>query len=151
MAAIADQLGLIGLKKLRFEGQITPTGKTDWTLQGTLGATVTQPCAITLEPMNTRIDTPVSRHYVADYEEPSAPEVEMPEDDTVEPLPETISLSAVMLEALDLALPLFPRAEGVEMGDVRVTEPGKVAMTDDDAKPFAGLAALRDQLDQGSE
>ena len=51
-----------------------------------------------------------------------------------------------MEEALVLALPDWPRAEGVEPVDLTVTEPGVTPMTDDDAKPFAGLKSLRDRM-----
>ena len=36
----------------------------------------------------------------------------MPEDDTIEKLGREIDLAAVMIEALSLALPLYPRADG---------------------------------------
>ena len=49
-------------------------------------------------------------------------------------------------EALALALPDFPRAEGVELGPAVFTEPGATPMTDEAAKPLAGLADLRDRL-----
>jgi hypothetical protein len=39
----------------------------------------------------------------------------MPEDDTTEALPERLDLSAVMAEALALALPDYPRAPDAEM------------------------------------
>lgn len=151
LGALASDLDLLELRKVRFEGQLTPAGKRDWTLTGKLGATVVQPCAITLDPVTTRIETPVSRSYVADYVEPDAVETEMPEDDSIDPLPETLSLRDVMIEALDLALPLFPRADGAEMSPLRLTEPGKRAMTDDEAKPFAGLAALRQAMTDKDE
>ena len=48
-----------------------------------------------------------------------------------------------MLEALSLALPPWPRAEGVDPIEVAVTEPGKDVMTDEDTKPFAALKSLR--------
>lgn len=143
---IAQDFALLDLRKVRFDGELTPAGKRDWTLVGTLGATIVQPCAVTLDPVTTRLNVPVTRRYVADYVEPSGVETEMPEDDTVDPLPVTLSLYDVMVEELDLALPLFPRADGVEMETMRLTEPGKQAMTDGEAKPFAGLAALRDTL-----
>ncbi|MEY1555237.1 DUF177 domain-containing protein [Yoonia sp. R2331] len=146
MRAIAAHLDLRGLRKLRFAGEIAPLGDTDWTLTAQLGATVTQDCVVTLDAVNTRIDTPVTRTYAADLVEPDAAEVEMPEDDTVEPLPATVDVAAVMIEALSLALPDFPRAEGANLGQAQFTEPGSTAMSDDDAKPFAGLAALRDSL-----
>ena len=143
---MARTLGLSALRKVRLEGTLAPAGRTDWQLDAHLGATVEQPCVVTLAPVTTRIEEPVSRLYLADP--PPAPEgeVEMPEDDRVEALPETIDLGAVLLEALALALPAYPRAEGVGFEDTQVAEPGVTPMSDDAAKPFAGLAGLRDSL-----
>ena len=144
--AVAEALGIIGVKKLRFSGQLEPMGQTDWRLQAELGATVVQSCVVTLDPVTTRIDEPVMRNYLANLPEPEAAEAEMPEDDTNDPLPAVIDLAQVMIEALALALPLYPRAEGADLGDAVFTEPGAAPMTDDDAKPFAGLGALRESL-----
>jgi uncharacterized metal-binding protein YceD (DUF177 family) len=51
-----------------------------------------------------------------------------------------------LAEALALALPLYPRAPGAELGEAAFTEPGKPVLRDEDARPFAGLAHLRDKL-----
>lgn len=150
--ALRAALDLQELRKVRLHGALKPLGKRDWSLEATLGATVSQPCVVTLAPVTTRIDTEVSRQFVTDYAEPDAPEAEMPEDDTVEPLGAYIDLFAVLTEALSLSLPLYPRADGAEdLVEIRVTEPGKAPMTDDDAKPFAGLAALKSQLGGGDK
>ena len=146
LAALAAELGLSGLRKLRFKGELRPDGRRDWRLEATLGATVVQPCVVTLDPVTTRIDEPVTRRYLAGMAEPEGEETEMPEDVSAEPLPEVVDIGAVMAEALALALPLYPRAEGAELGETVLTEPGKQALTDQDTKPFAGLAALRDKL-----
>lgn len=147
----AESLGIEAVRKLRFEGVLEPVGRDDWRLIATLGATVVQPCVVTLTPVTTRIDTEVARTYVADYAEPEGEEVEMPEDDTVEPLPARLDLSGVMLEALALALPDYPRAEGVQFEDANFAAPGVAPMTDEEAKPLAGLAALRDRMRRDSE
>ncbi|MCT4682920.1 MAG: DUF177 domain-containing protein [Roseicyclus sp.] len=145
-ARLADELGLDALRKLRLEGRLIPTGKRDWRLEAVLGATVVQPCVVTAAPVTTRIDEPLTRRYLADMPEPEGDEVEMPEDDSAEPLPDTLDLLAVMTEALALALPPYPRAEGAELGAAVFAPPGVAPMTDEDAKPLAGLAALRDRL-----
>ncbi len=151
-AAIAEALDLIAVRKLRFAGTLAPLGARDWELTADLGATVVQPCVVTFEPVTTRIDERVERRYLAEpLPLPEGDEIEMPEDDTVEALPETLDLGAVMIEALSLALPLYPHAEGVDRVEVSVTEPGKDAMTDDETKPFAGLAALREKLSDKDE
>ncbi|MCR9127668.1 MAG: DUF177 domain-containing protein [Rhodobacteraceae bacterium] len=143
MKALCAELGLSGLRKLRLRGRLRAVGRRDWHLEATLGATVVQPCTVTLQPVTTRIDAPVERRYLADMPEPESAEIEMPEDDTAEPLPAEIDLSALLGEALALNLPLYPRSEGAELGEAVYTAPGRAAMRDADARPFAGLAVLK--------
>lgn len=153
-ARIRDSLGLEGLRKVSLRGRLAPLGKADWRFEGALGATVVQPCVVTLDPVTTRIDEPVERSWIAGYTLPeSAGEVEMPEDDTQEPLADTIDLGAMLVEALALALPAYPRSPGADLGEAVYTEPGKAPLRDDDLKPLAGLAALKARMaqDDGGE
>jgi uncharacterized metal-binding protein YceD (DUF177 family) len=153
-AALAEALGILAIRKLTFDGRIAPEGAEDLRLTARLGATVVQPCVVTLAPVTTRIDEDVTRLYLAELPAtPEGDEVEMPEDDTAEPLPREIDLAQVMAEALALALPPWPRAEGVDPVEISVTEPGQTAMTDEDAKPFAALRSLRGKLgdDEGEK
>ena len=148
--AIAVQLELLGLRKLRFTGDIRATGDANWTLEGKLGATVVQPCVVTLAPVTTRIDVPVMREFVAGLDQPvdDEEEIEISPDDNSEPLSSHIDLETVMIEALSLALPLYPRVEGAELTDSNFTAKGIQPMSDEDTKPFAGLASLRDKLEK---
>jgi len=146
LKTLADELGLRGLRKLRFSGQIEAKDRRDWHLTATLGVTALQNCVVTLDPISTRIDIPIERHFLAGIEETDEPEVEMPEDDNVELLGSHIDPQAVMIEALALALPQYPRKEGVELGESVYTEPGQEPMRDEDTRPFAGLADLHNQL-----
>jgi len=146
LSRLAQALDVTGLRKLSFNGTLRPVGAADWELTGQLGATVTQPCVVTLEPVTTRIDVQIMRVFMHDFADPDDPEVEMPEDDSVEPLGVWIDPAAVLEEALALHLPEYPRAPDASAEVVRVTEPGKTPMTDEEARPFAGLAALKDQL-----
>jgi uncharacterized metal-binding protein YceD (DUF177 family) len=138
-AAIAAYLGILGVQKLRFAGLLRPEGRKDWRLEGDLGATVVQESVVSLEEVATRIDERVERRYLADPGEPEADEAEMPEDDTIEALPQSLDLVEVMTEALALALPPYPRAEGEELGEVVVTETGAEPLTEERAKPFSAL------------
>ena len=145
-ARIAKLLGIVGIKKLTFQGQIAPLGKRDWKLEADLGATVIQSCVVTLEPVNTRIDSKTSRRFLAGLDAPDGAEVEMPEDDSIEVLGEFIDPYNVMIEALSIELPDYPRKDAAELQSANFTEPGKSAMTDEDARPFASLAGLKDKL-----
>lgn len=142
LAAIAGALGLLGLEALGFRGELRPAGRRDWLLEADLEATVTQACVVTLAPVTSRIAERVVRRYVADLPEPEAEEAEMA-DETVEPLPAVIDAGAVMVEALALALPPYPRAEGAEFAAARA-HPDDASPLDDEetTRPFAGLADL---------
>lgn len=141
-AAIARALGLLDLPQMEFDGEIRPSGKRDMVLAGKLTAKVVQPCSVTLEPVTTAISDQVSRQYLSDFKVPEADEVEIPADDTLEPLPEVIDAAAVAVEALALCLPMYPRAPGVQLGEAVFTEPGLTALREGDLKPFASLASL---------
>ena len=141
-AVIAAALDLIALPGFRFEAEAAPSGKRDLLVSGRITARVVQPCSVTLVPVETRIDEPVVRRYLAEYQEPDGTEVEMPEDDTTDPLTESLDLAAVAIEALALALPLYPRAPGADLGEAVFAPPGAAPLRDTDLRPFAGLAAL---------
>ena len=148
LQTIANELDLLGLCKLRFAGEIRRSGASDWRLDARLGATVVQACVLTLAPVTTRIDEKVFRSYIGELPAPRGDgEIEMPEDETLEPLGELIDPGLVMVEALALALPAYPRAPGAELAETEFAGPGIKPMTDDDARPFAGLQALRDRFD----
>ena len=145
-AALAENLGLLGLRKLSFQGRLSAEGKRDWRLTGQLGATVTQPCVVTLVPVTTRLEVPVARLFLAGVTLPDDEESEMPQDETCEPLGAEIDPAAVMVEALSLALPDYPRAEEAALGEAVFAGDGIEPMRDEDTRPFAGLAGLRDAM-----
>lgn len=146
---IATALGVDVLRKFRFQGVLRPSSRADWELVAELGATVVQPCAVTLAPVTTRIDEAVTRSFLADLPEPEGLELEMPEDDTLEALGTEIDISAIALEALSLALPAFPRAADAGLspsGALGIAPPGATPLPESRPKPFAGLAALKGKL-----
>lgn len=149
---VANDLRISGLRKCRLQGQIAPVGARDFQLTAQLGATVTQPCVVTLEPVSTRIDTQFTRRYSPDAQpEFGEGEYEMPQDDTLEPLTPQIDLLALLQEELALALPLYPRKDAQDFDGLAVAEKGIAPLRDEDLRPFAGLAALRDKLTKGDE
>lgn len=149
--AIAADLGLLSVAFFQFKGEIRPAPNRDFVLEAQLSAWIDQPCVLTLAPVRAEIKEKVTRRYVSDWVEPTGDEVEMPEDDTAEAIPEVIDVGGVALEALVLALPLYPRASGAELGEVAATPPGAEPLRDADLKPFASLAALKDKMGGGSE
>lgn len=141
-AAIAASLGLIALPHVRLKGELRPIGRQDFTLEAELEADVVQPCVVTLQPVAAHLSDHVVRRYLAEWVAPEAEESEVPEDDTTEPLTDMIDAGQVLVEALSLALPLYPRAEGVAFDGAIAAEAGTEPLTDEKLRPFAGLADL---------
>jgi len=141
---IARELSISALRKLRFDCRVAPMGRSGWRLEGSLGATVVQPCVITLKPVTTRIDIPITRRYVSEPAKLSS-ERAAEASDEVEPLNDIIDLGQTMVEALALALPDYPRARGAVFSQAAFTIPGQNSIAGEAAKPFASLAVLRDK------
>jgi len=136
--ALARLMDANSLRKMRFRGRLVPSGAKGWDLQATLGATVVQPCIVTLEPVTTRIDEPVHRRFLP------AAEAAGTDDDEIEPLGDRVDLGLIATEALALALPDYPRKPGAVLPD---------EVTDDDdevVRPVAALAAFRNKMGDGS-
>ena len=150
-AEIAGTLDLIELAALDMTGEIRPEGRGNFRLEARLTAQAVQPCSVTLAPVPARITDDVLRLFLADFKYPTEDEAEVPEDDTTEPMPETIDLALIATEALALALPLYPRAPGASLGSQVFAPPGATPLTDEVLKPFAGLAGLAQAMKKPSE
>lgn len=148
-AGIADELGLIALPALSMTGTISPAPHGAWELSARMTARVVQPCVVTLDPVETALSEEVRRVYSPHASAPAGDEVEMPDPD-LEPLGQTIDPGAVMVEALALALPEYPRCKDAEAGAKTDAADGNLDPAADPAKdgedetrrPFAGLADL---------
>jgi uncharacterized metal-binding protein YceD (DUF177 family) len=138
--AVAEVLGLLDLPAFRFDAEVEPQGR-DLVLTGQLSAHAVQACIVTLAPVPSRIHQEVRRRFLADWQDPEGDEAEIPEDDTIEPMPVAIDLAGVAIEALALALPEYPRAKGAELGAQEFPPPGATEETET-RKPLADLAAM---------
>ena len=149
ISSVVQQLDLAALRKAKFSGTISPLEQGDWLLLGTLGASVEQPCSLTLVPVRTRIDIPVVRNFRKSKLQLSdtMPESETNYDDNDEQLHQEIDILCVFCEALSLEVPDYPRTENVVAATTEYGPPGTAALTDASAKPFAVLAELKKKLE----
>jgi uncharacterized metal-binding protein YceD (DUF177 family) len=134
------------LSKVRFKGTIRPFGKSEWEMSGHLGATVVQPCVVTLAPVTTRIETDVHRLFVREIIVGEDVEIDPEDDVDLELLGPIIDLGLIATEELALAIPEYPRAPGADLESVIGDQLGDAAKSD---KPFDALKSLRDRLSDG--
>ena len=148
-AETSKLLRLLELDKLRFVGKLSPRGKHDWKLTGELGATVVMACVLTLDPVKIRLDDTVSLTFLSCWKEPKPDSVsEMDDNVDSEPLSDQVDLVAIAREALALALPDYPRKKDAVLDQTVFAEPGTTPMTDEGAKPFAELIALKKRFEK---
>ncbi len=147
-ARICDELGLSDVLDFRFKGEIQPRAKESWRIDARLTASLSQPCVVTLEPVAEKVDEQITRDFVPETQVMSSDQIDvvMDEDDEPDILGDVIDPGLIALEALALALEPYPRKPGVEHETLSVTEPGIAPLTDENIKPFAGLAVLKAKM-----
>ena len=144
---VAAYMGVASIETVAFTGELSAWGEAGWRVSGTLTAHLVQTCVVTLSPVPQEVDEPVSRVFVPIGQISDEDEVTVDlDEDSPDPFSEAIELGAMMLEELSLALDPYPRAEGAELETRIFAAPGVEPMTDEDARPFAKLAALKEKL-----
>ena len=171
--AIAAAHELASLDALGFEARLEPFGAKGWRLEGRVRAEFEQICVVTLEPVAARMDEPILRLWSDDAPEDGfeadvaagdtgwsaeipdlaegaglAPLSAAEEDAIVERTPDPIDPAAVALETFMLALDPYPRAPHVAFEGKTHGPPGAEPLTDEAARPFAGLDALRAAMER---
>ncbi|MBL4872611.1 MAG: DUF177 domain-containing protein [Rhodobacteraceae bacterium] len=149
MASLFD---VVSIRKMRFSGRISPYEDAGWLLEGTLGATVSQNCVVTLQRVRTRIELDVRRIFTP----MAAPDdnditLDASHNDELEPLGKEIDIGLVAMEALALAIPEYPRIEGAELPESNFSPPDTTDIEEETPKAFAGLAALKEKLSNPEE
>lgn len=162
-AEIARMLDLESLDRLEFAFVLEPEGADGWRLKGRVRAVYDQRCGVTLEPIAATLDEPVERLWRDDldpFDPDEGLDIEVGVDsfdpavdatDGPEATPDPIDPAAVALETLALGLDPYPRAPGVRFDGAAAAPAGVAPMSDDEAKPFSGLAALKSRLDDGED
>lgn len=149
MAALFD---VVSIRKMRFQGVISPFEDDGWLLEGKLGVSMSQSCVVTLERVRTRLDLDIRRIFTP-MAEPDENEITLDasHNDEIEPLGKQIDLGLVAMEALALAIPEYPRIEGAELPESSFSPPEASDIEEEAPKPFAGLAALKEKLSNPDE
>ena len=145
------ELGVLRISNLKLKGTLKAFGESGWLLKAHLGASVTQSCVITLQPVKTRIEASVVRKFLKisetnDINLGCHEDIRLQQDETTEPLGTGVNLPELLKETLLLELPLYPKAKGANLTTVSFTAAGVKPMTDEDTKPFASLASLKSKL-----
>ena len=141
-AAIVEQLGLMSLDALKAHATLTREGeRIDVT--GRIQASCAQPCIATGEPVPAHIDEAFTLHFLPEPKASPDEEVELAgaDLDTIFHDGAKIALGEALVDTLSLSLDPYPRGPNAEAA---LKDAGVIS--EEEAGPFAALAALRDKL-----
>lgn len=143
LTAIAARLGIDAIRSFVAQFRVYPDTATDEIkADGRLCADIVQTCGVTLEPLESTVETSFSLRF-ADLDDGGDVDWEVGEDDQ-EPAEEivdgVIDLGDTITQLLAVEIDPFPRSAEAPPGDLstEAESPG--------THPFSGLAALRDKL-----
>lgn len=142
-AAIADRLGLLRLDRLDAHAVLARDGD-KVRATGRIKAALEQSCVATGEPVPAHVDEPFEILFLAEPKPGHADdEIELgaEELDTMFHDGSGIELGSAIVDSLALALDPYPRSTGA---DAALKEAG--VLSEEEAGPFAALAALREKL-----
>lgn len=141
--AVADRLGLLNLDRFEAHAVLSRDGQRV-RANGRLKAALGQSCVATGEVVPAHIDEPFDLLFVPEPKSRSADdEIELGEDelDTTFHDGSAIDLGGAIADTLALSLDPYPRSAGA---DAALKEAGVLA--EEEASPFAALAALKSKL-----
>lgn len=147
-ARLIETYGLLDLQDMRCVFRLRPWRKDGVAVEGHLRARATQPCVVTLAPVEQAIDETFSRRFdprATEEDETAEIEVEAFSEDPPDPLPgRDLDLGAVLCEQFALALELYPRAQEAEVPEAyRSGEEEEEDAGASRPSPFAVLAGLK--------
>jgi uncharacterized metal-binding protein YceD (DUF177 family) len=144
---IADRLDLLSLERLEAHAVLSRNGQ-EVRARGRLKASLKQACVATGEPVPEHIDEPFDLLFVPtpDGSNPDE-EIELDSGDlaTIFHDGAAIDLGRGIADTLALSIDPYPRSAGAEAA---LKEAG--VMNEDEAGPFAALAALKGRMGGGS-
>jgi uncharacterized metal-binding protein YceD (DUF177 family) len=144
---IADRLGLLSLDRLDAHAVLSRDGQ-EIRARGRLKASLEQACIATGEPVPERVDEPFDLLFAPAAANAAADdeiELDSGDLDTIFHDGATIDLGREIADTLALAIDPYPRSAGA---DAALKEAGVIS--EDEAGPFAALAALKSRMGGGN-
>jgi uncharacterized metal-binding protein YceD (DUF177 family) len=142
-AAVSDRLALLSLDRLEAHAVLSRDGQ-KVRATGRLKAALEQACVATGDPVPAHVDEPFDLLFMPEPKGGGAEEeIELGEADldTVFHDGAAIDLGGSVIDTLALAIDPYPRSAGA---DAALKEAG--VLTEEEASPFAALAALKEKL-----
>ena len=154
--ALARRFGLVAINKLEAKLDLRRhdhAGGPEYTVEGDFSAAVVQPCAITLEPIETCVASRLAVRYMSpqalgEFEEQQGQDLSLGlEEEDIEVLPEgALDLGELVAQYLAISLESYPRKPGIDLGafGIEPDDEKGAQPKQGEANPFAVLKKIYD-------
>lgn len=153
-AAIAKAYDLDAVNSLNADLLLKPYRKAGLRVAGTIKASVTQTCVVSLEPFGQELKLDIDRTFephssrprkIRDLNEDGEIEIDLESLDPPDVITDgVLDLGAVICEELALTVDPFPRKPGVEFEAAEDEETEESGESEQKPSPFAALGALKE-------
>ena len=140
---LAELLKVCSLTKLHFDGIIVQNSDQTYTFSANVNALVIQNCIVTLYPVKTSLNFGIKRHYSKNSPKTHSKKVITNIlDNHLEFFGKTLNISDVIVEALSLEIPDYPRRKNIKFNGVSATKKGVTPLRSISESPFYALKDL---------
>jgi len=137
-AELAARLRIPEIADIKAELSLNRKTRGVYAVSGRISGRATQQCVVTLEPVDTQLDTEFELIFAEDVKEKTGDTVLG--EAAAEPVEDgVIDLGEVIVQQISLALPDYPRAEGVDFTDYLEAPEALVPPEERTQRPFANL------------
>ncbi|MEQ9329195.1 MAG: DUF177 domain-containing protein [Rhodospirillales bacterium] len=141
----AEELGVDSVREIEVEGRMSRR-RDIVRLSAKVRAIVVQTCVVSLEPVESVIETELKRSFGAVEEDSGEIDIDPLSEDPPEPMENgAVPVGNCIIEQILLEIDPYPRKQGLEFVDI-VEDDEDDTGTGKPASPFAALATLKDKL-----
>ena len=132
------------LRSFSFKGQFIRSSKTDYLLHLSFKATLVQLCVVTLRPVKTKINHKFDQLFSVVKEATKRKNVSFNYDAIdKEHILNEVNIGDIVLEALSLEIPLYPKIQGANFKGLTITKAGMKPLEVISNNPFNSLKKFR--------
>ena len=144
LSDLSKFLEVEALKTFSFKGHFIESNENDYLLEASFKATVIQLCVVTLRPVKTNIDHKFNRLFSIVKQRTRAKRLSITHDAIdQEQILNDVNIGDIMLEALTLEIPLYPKIKGVNFEGLTVTDAGSKPLEPVLNNPFSSLKKMK--------
>ena len=132
------------LRSFSFKGQFIRSSKTDYELHSSFKAKLVQLCVVTLRPVKTKINHKFEQPFSVVKDETEHKHLSFKYDAIdKEHILNEVNIGDIMLEALSLEIPLYPKIQGANFKGLTITKAGIKPLEVISNNPFNLLKKFR--------